>query len=315
MIQSIIFEHLIDFSLDGEWGKVDKFDDSIVMKVIRGTDFESVRKGVFRDVPIRYISQKHGNRKKLQPYDIIIETAGGSKDKPTGRTLLLKKSMFSEKYPLTCASFSRFIRINPEKANPGYIFWVLQYLYKTRLLEKYHTQHTGVARFQWTTFKTNELIRLPCLEYQLKVAEFLNQFDDLIIFNTERINVLEEVARCLYREWFDELRFPNHENAIIEQTKQGLTPKGWLWKEVNDLVIRYKAGKIYRKNSVTMEGKIKVYDQSTKEFLGYHNNEPDHIASIEKPMLIFGDHTKNKIYTGSRKISFCELSNNSGTNF
>ena len=39
------------------------------------------------------------------------------------------------------------------------------------------------------------------------------------------------------------------------------------------------------------EGKVIVIDQSSAEFLGYHNDEPSHCASIDKPVLLFGDHS------------------------
>ena len=100
------------------------------MVVIRGTDFENVKLGAFDNVPIRFIPEKIAQRKKLQPFDIIIETAGGAKNRSTGRSLLIKPSILSKMgYPVTCASFSSFIRINPELADPSYVFWVLQYLH------------------------------------------------------------------------------------------------------------------------------------------------------------------------------------------
>ena len=39
------------------------------------------------------------------------------------------------------------------------------------------------------------------------------------------------------------------------------------------------------------EGATPILDQSTNVLLGFHDSEPDHLASSEKPIAIFGDHT------------------------
>lgn len=112
-MDSLVLKEITVVTKDGEWGKGEPFDSSVEMMVIRGTDFEDVRVGSLDGVPSRYIPEHIATRKRLQPFDILIETAGGSKDRPTGRTMLLKPSMISKaNLPLTCASFARFIRID-----------------------------------------------------------------------------------------------------------------------------------------------------------------------------------------------------------
>ncbi|MDZ7808365.1 MAG: hypothetical protein U5K71_14825 [Gracilimonas sp.] len=54
-------------------------------------------------------------------------------------------------------------------------------------------------------------IRLPARNQQ-KVDIILSAFDDLIKNNTRRIEILEEMARLIYREWFVHYRYPGHEN-------------------------------------------------------------------------------------------------------
>jgi type I restriction enzyme S subunit len=48
--------------------------------------------------------------------------------------------------------------------------------------------------------------RLPSLRTQLRIAAVLRSFDDLIAINLRRIEILEELARSLYREWFERRR-------------------------------------------------------------------------------------------------------------
>ena len=50
---------------------------------------------------------------------------------------------------------------------------------------------------------------------QKKIASILSAYDDLIENNRRWIQLLEQAARLLYREWFVHLRFPGHEHVII----------------------------------------------------------------------------------------------------
>ncbi len=56
-------------------------------------------------------------------------------------------------------------------------------------------------------------VSIPPIETQSKIAFILSAYDDLIENNTRRIEILEEMARRLYKEWFCDLRFPGCEMA------------------------------------------------------------------------------------------------------
>jgi type I restriction enzyme S subunit len=233
-----VLRDLIEYSKDGEWGKDQQFDESEEMLCVRGTDFESARFGSTEKVPRRFIAQRHADRKRLQPWDVLIEAAGGTKDQPTGRTVLLKPSVFRRaSHPLTCASFSRLIRFNTELCDPAFMFWYLQSLYHSDIMRAYHTQHTGVARFQWTVFAENEPLQIPDLPTQRKIAGVLSTYDDLIENNLRRIKILEQMAQSLYREWFAHFRFPGHESARFIDSPLGQIPEGWEAGRLEDVLV------------------------------------------------------------------------------
>src|ERR1700693_311194 len=97
-----VLKDLIDYSKDGEWGKGEPFDESVEMLAIRGTDFEDVRFGNPSTVPRRHNARRISERKTLQPWDVLIEAAGGTKGQITGRTVLLRPQLFSRsEWPLT----------------------------------------------------------------------------------------------------------------------------------------------------------------------------------------------------------------------
>uniref|UniRef100_UPI0025FD6F68 restriction endonuclease subunit S n=1 Tax=uncultured Haemophilus sp. TaxID=237779 RepID=UPI0025FD6F68 len=66
-------------------------------------------------------------------------------------------------------------------------------------------------------------LNLPDLPTQEKIADVLSAYDDLIEANNHRIELLEQTAQELYKEWFVRLRFPGYENVKFTN---GL-PEGW----------------------------------------------------------------------------------------
>ena len=58
---------------------------------------------------------------------------------------------------------------------------------------------------------------------QSRIAAVLSAYDDLIDINKRRIELLEQVAEEIYREWFVRLRFPGHERTGITKG----VPDGW----------------------------------------------------------------------------------------
>jgi len=231
-----VLKDLIEVSKDGEWGGGEPSEESVEMLCIRGTDFEAVRFGDTVSTPHRHISQRIAERKKLQPWDLLIEAAGGTKGQITGRTVLLRPMLFNRsELPITCASFSRFIRLKTNLCDPQFMFWYLQYLYHAGFMHAYHTQHTGVARFQWTTFSEREPLQIPGLPAQRRIADILSAYDELIENNQRRIKILEEMARSLYREWFVHFRFPGHNKVKMVSSPLGPIPQGWEVKTLGEI--------------------------------------------------------------------------------
>ncbi len=75
---------------------------------------------------------------------------------------------------------------------------------------------------------------LPPLATQRSISIVLGAFSDLIETNRRRIEILEEMARLLYREWFVNFRFPGHENVERVESELGEIPKGWEIRTLDD---------------------------------------------------------------------------------
>jgi hypothetical protein len=80
-------------SKDGEWGEGGEAVGLREATIIRGTDFSELD-NPRAEFPRRWIKDHLAERKRLQPGDIILETAGGTSTQSTGRSALLKESFF-----------------------------------------------------------------------------------------------------------------------------------------------------------------------------------------------------------------------------
>jgi type I restriction enzyme S subunit len=74
-------------------------------------------------------------------------------------------------------------------------------------------------------------LKLPSKTHQDIIVDMLACYDDLIENNKRRIELLEESARQLYKEWFVRFRFPGHEHVEISDG----VPEGWKTHELEKL--------------------------------------------------------------------------------
>lgn len=100
----------------------------------------------------------------------------------------------------------------------------------------------------------NVKIPLPPLPTQKRIADILSTYDDLIENNRRRIQILEEMAQNLYREWFVKFRFPiyredgtierihNPETDKMRDSQLGLVPEGWEVKTVGEILEKHIGG-------------------------------------------------------------------------
>ena len=113
-------------------------------------------------------------------------------------------------------------RIRPHHSlDNSYLYYSFLLMGRTGQLAQYFTGATIKHMPREKLAKVE--ITQPPLEIQQRIAEVLSAYDDLIANNRRRIQLLEEAARLLYREWFVRLRFPGHEHAKI---RDGI-PEGW----------------------------------------------------------------------------------------
>lgn len=104
----------------------------------------------------------------------------------------------------------------------------------------------------------NLTVQLPPLPVQKRIADILSAYDELIENSQRRIEILETMARALYREWFVHFRFPSHESFPRVPSALGEIPQGWEVKTV-----RQVAGLVSRGPSLSYveSGGVQVVNQ------------------------------------------------------
>jgi len=122
-------------------------------------------------------------------------------------------------------------------------------------------------------------IKVPPLPIQRKIAAILSAYDDLIENNTRRIEILEEMARSIYREWFVKFRFPGHEQVQMVDSELGPIPEGWEAVKVEDVVELAYGKSLTAKNRIP--GTVPVYGSAG--VVGYHNE-----SLVNAPGVIVG---------------------------
>ncbi len=69
--------------------------------------------------------------------------------------------------------------------------------------------------------------QLPPIFAQDSICEVLDSIEDMIENNRRRVQVLEEMARAIYREWFVRFRYPGHVDIPLIDSPLGPIPDGW----------------------------------------------------------------------------------------
>jgi type I restriction enzyme S subunit len=144
------------------------------------------------------------------------------------------------------------IKIEPpeEKLRSKFLFYFLGLRQSVEWLER---NAVGTTMLNLNT-KILGGLNIPLLapKKQDKIVDTLSAYDDLIENNRRRIQLLEQAARLLYKEWFVHLRFPGHEHTQIIDG----VPEGWEKGVVSDFYDTASGGTPSRKTPEFYSGDI-----------------------------------------------------------
>ncbi len=105
-------------------------------------------------------------------------------------------------------------------------------------------------------------VTFPPLPTQNKIVSILSTYDELIDNNNQRINLLEQMAEEIYKEWFVRLRFPGHKQTRIVDG----VPDGWERLPLIKIVVVLSGGTPKTATTQYWDGKTPFF--SPKDYHG-----------------------------------------------
>ncbi|MBD8003771.1 restriction endonuclease subunit S [Bacillus norwichensis] len=131
------------------------------------------------------------------------------------------------------------LRPDLTKVKSEYLYyWILSDVFQGNL----RNIKSGVAQGFISLGMINNLpVMLPPLKNQNNITNILSTYDKLIENNNRRIQILEQTAEELYKEWFVRMRFPGYAKTKFEK---GI-PEGWEVERIGNMA-SFKKGKNLR---------------------------------------------------------------------
>lgn len=235
----------------------------------------------------------------LQKDDIVFVRSNGNKEL-VGRCMIIDDISV----PLTYSGFCIRCRIkNKQDYNP--IFFT--YYFKSKLFRMAMSGTAVGANIQNLSQArlSSHVLRIPNYKTQCKIAEVLFNYEKYIENAQRQIRLLDEAAQRLYKEWFVNLRFPDHEIAQIENG----VPFGWHRGLLGEIV-EFRRGKTITKAQVC-EGNVPVVAGGLEPAY-YHN-----VANTKAPVITVSGSGANagfsKMYHEDVFASDCSFADIHGT--
>lgn len=146
-----------------------------------------------------------------------------------------------EDLPVLCGTGSMRVHPGrPRSVHPAY----LRYFFRSRHAIDYLEGQAVGATMPNLNAGIVTGMPVPVLPYEFQrfAAEVLQSIDDLIDNDRRRVEVLEEAARGIYREWFVHFRYPGHEDVPLVDSPFDPIPSGWAFRPVRQTAAAISAG-------------------------------------------------------------------------
>lgn len=207
-------------------------------------------------VPYCEIPKDKTEKYLLKPGDIVIARTGAT----TGYAKYIRRNPES-----IFASYLVRLRIRPD-IDSAFIGAIVE----SQEYKSYIKTHLGGSAQPNANAQilTSYPLSLPPFFVQKRISSILSTYDDLIENNTQRIQILEEMAQKIYTEWFVYFRFPGHEKVRMVDSELGMIPEGWEIKNLAEVSI-ITMGQSPKSEFYNEIGKGLPFHQGVSDF-GWH---------------------------------------------
>lgn len=256
-------------------------DDVSQIPLLRIADLQSGAK-------VQFIKKNVNERFIAQPEDIIYTR--------TGRVGLVFRGRYGVVH-------NNCFKVNPidKCVNRDFLFWLLN---TQHIRDFVNLLASGAAQPDLTHSKFKQIkTRIPDLLTQEKIANVLSTYDKLIGNNNRRIEVLEQTAEEIYKEWFVRMRFPGYENTKFVK---GI-PEDWNLLKLEDVCelvrgISYRTKDIESNQGTPMMTlkSVQSYGGYNDDGIRYYDNEINerHILKENDLLMAITDMTQDKRVIG-----------------
>ncbi len=168
---------VIEYYIGGGWGNDEKnIQYTQDAYVIRGADFPFVKKGDLSTCPYRFHKSSNYKSRELIDGDIVIEVSGGTSEQPVGRAIIISEDLVKRlDKKVICASFCKLVRLDKELIEPYYFLYWMNYLYDTRIIDKFQLQSTGIINFQFEYFLRKGDVLLPPKDIMIEFSDIVKK--------------------------------------------------------------------------------------------------------------------------------------------
>lgn len=190
----------------------------------------------FREGRERYYTGPYPREFRLSPGDLLIVMTDLKQDAP----ILGSPAIVPSQPPVLHNQRLGLVQVKEDvELDVRFLYYLLLSDESRRQLRATATgstvRHTAPSRIYEVR------ARVPPIADQVRIGAVLGSIDDLIDNSLRRVEVLEEMARAVYREWFVRFRYPGHEHVPLVDSPLGPIPDGWRFGRVDDLVTLNKA--------------------------------------------------------------------------
>ena len=234
--QKYTISDIIETYISGDWGNDEPTEDaSCPVSCIRGADIVPIYNSEYRNIPLRYISEKSLSNRVLREGDIVIEKSGGSPTQSTGRVVYISKELLEEKQDIVCSNFCAAFRIKPEW-DAKYVYYYLQHIYNAGVFFNFEGKTSGLKNLIMDTAFKSITIKKIAIETQRSIATVLSTIESKMAANRAINHYLEAMAKQLYDYWFVQFDFPDENGKPYKSSGGKMVwndklkreiPKGW----------------------------------------------------------------------------------------
>lgn len=219
-------------------------DGGIPLIKIKNISNKKIERICDQCIPCELLKESH-KKFFLKNNDILVAMTGQGSVGRIGRMINVKADRYLVNQRVG------IIRPREDKIDPYFLFSVLAQESFEKVL---FSLGVGAGQPNISPKDIGDL-PVPCIDFikSKAIGSIRKNYDYLIENNIRRIEILEEMAQSLYREWFVKFRYPGYESQKLVESPLGLIPEGWEVKTLSEI------GKVNPENISAKSAPERIY--------------------------------------------------------